>query len=234
MNAWPALETVLYDGWVLRFNGGYTRRANSINPLYPSTLDVDTKITYCSRLYTSRNLRPVYKITHQVNPSDLDAVLSDHEYRREAETSVQTLVIAAGGHENGRRVKISEVVDDQWVRRFMSMNQVPDNNFRIIASMLHRIAAPKCFAGIVREGKNIACGIGVVENHRVGLFDIVVDPRYRQQGIGTQMVSGILDWARSRGVTSAYLQVMIDNAPAMAMYKKIGFNEAYRYWYRVG
>ena len=25
LNAWPALQTVLYDGWVLRFADGYTR-----------------------------------------------------------------------------------------------------------------------------------------------------------------------------------------------------------------
>ncbi|UCC12350.1 MAG: GNAT family N-acetyltransferase [candidate division WOR-3 bacterium] len=234
MNAWPSRETVLYDGWVLRFNDGYTRRANSINPLYPSTLDVKTKITYCKRLYTSRNLRPIYKITHQVNPLDLDEVLSDHEYRREAETSVQTLPITADIHETGHRVKISEVVDEQWIRRFMSMNQMPDDNFRVIASMLHRIATPKCFASIIREGEIIACGIGVIENHAVGLFDIVVDPHLRKQGLGTQLVFGILDWARSQRVTSAYLQVMIDNAPAMAMYAKMGFSEVYRYWYRVG
>ena len=33
MNALPALQTMLYGGWVLRFANGYTRRANSINPI---------------------------------------------------------------------------------------------------------------------------------------------------------------------------------------------------------
>ena len=35
VNAWPSLQTLL-DGWVLRFANGYTRRANSVNLLYPS------------------------------------------------------------------------------------------------------------------------------------------------------------------------------------------------------
>jgi len=34
LNAWPSLHQMLYDGWVLRFSNGYTRRANSVSPIY--------------------------------------------------------------------------------------------------------------------------------------------------------------------------------------------------------
>ena len=34
MNAWPSLQTLLLDGWVLRFAAGYTRRANAVCPLF--------------------------------------------------------------------------------------------------------------------------------------------------------------------------------------------------------
>ena len=44
INAWPSLQTMLYDGWVLRFSDGYTKRANSSNPLYGGVLSVDEKI----------------------------------------------------------------------------------------------------------------------------------------------------------------------------------------------
>jgi hypothetical protein len=46
------LQTVLYDGWLLNFANGYTRRANSVQTLYPSTLDLEEKIDYCEALYT--------------------------------------------------------------------------------------------------------------------------------------------------------------------------------------
>ena len=32
INAFPAVEREIYDGWILNFSGGYTYRANCINP----------------------------------------------------------------------------------------------------------------------------------------------------------------------------------------------------------
>jgi len=29
-NAHPALKTIIYDGWILRFSDGYTNRSNSV------------------------------------------------------------------------------------------------------------------------------------------------------------------------------------------------------------
>ena len=44
MNAWPTMQTMLYDGWVLRSADGYIKHANSVYPLYPSELNLDVKI----------------------------------------------------------------------------------------------------------------------------------------------------------------------------------------------
>ena len=73
MNAWPALQTKVYDGWILRFTNGYTRRANSVNPLYPSKIDLKRKIEYCQRLYEQKNLPTIFKITESVYPHNLDS-----------------------------------------------------------------------------------------------------------------------------------------------------------------
>ena len=37
-NAFPALQTVMYDGWSVRFGGGFTYRVNDANPMYPERL----------------------------------------------------------------------------------------------------------------------------------------------------------------------------------------------------
>jgi ribosomal protein S18 acetylase RimI-like enzyme len=42
----------------------------------------------------------------------------------------------------------------------------------------------------------------------------------------------ILSAANHRGVKKAYLSVVVGNVPAENLYKKLGFKEMYRYWYR--
>ena len=51
LNAWTSIQTVVYDGWLIRFSNGYTKRANSVNPIYESTGDLDRKIAYCENLF---------------------------------------------------------------------------------------------------------------------------------------------------------------------------------------
>ena len=50
-NGHVALNTMQYDGWILRFSNGYTGRANSVSVLYPSEKDMAGKVAYCEKCY---------------------------------------------------------------------------------------------------------------------------------------------------------------------------------------
>ncbi len=233
MNAWPALQTMLYDGWVLRFANGYTRRANSINPIYPSSVDVRDKIQRCERLYRERGLNVVFKMTSAVYPEGLDDVLAGQGYAVDAQTSVQTLDLGKMDRVSAQGVALAESLSDDWLAAFCEMSSIPAQRAPLLSQMLHGIAPAVCFAAIRRGDPAIACGLGVVQAGFVGLYDIVTHPQARQQGHGTQLVASILGWARQRGAHTAYLQVMLNNPPALRLYSKLGFSEIYQYWYRV-
>jgi ribosomal protein S18 acetylase RimI-like enzyme len=76
-------------------------------------------------------------------------------------------------------------------------------------------------------------GLGVLEGAYIGLFDIVVARDYRNTGLGYLVCDNILRWGRQQGATMAYLQVLTNNSPAISLYKKMGFKELYKYWYRM-
>jgi len=233
MNAWPALQTMLYDGWVLRFADGYTRRANSINPIYPSFDDVSDKIRTCERMYRERGLNVVFKMTSAVCPAALDDVLAGHGYAVDAQTSVQTLDLGGMNQSPAQETTLAEAPSDDWLSAFREMSGIPERRGPVLRQMLHSIAPATCFASLRHGDKVIACGLGVLQAGFVGLFDIVTRPESRRQGYGTQLVLNILAWARQHGARTAYLQVMLNNAPALRLYSKLGFNEVYQYWYRV-
>jgi ribosomal protein S18 acetylase RimI-like enzyme len=83
------------------------------------------------------------------------------------------------------------------------------------------------------NGLIIGCGLGVIENQYIGLFDIVIDKQFRNQGFGQTLIENILRWGKSKGAETGYLQVLTDNASAIRLYEKVGFKEAYTYWYRI-
>ena len=76
------------------------------------------------------------------------------------------------------------------------------------------------------------CGLGVVSGGHLGLFDIATDRAHRRQGLGTALCEGLMAWGRERGAHTAYLQVVADNHGAVELYRRLGFEELYRYWYR--
>jgi ribosomal protein S18 acetylase RimI-like enzyme len=75
--------------------------------------------------------------------------------------------------------------------------------------------------------------MGVVEDGHLGLFDLVTDSGVRNRGYGRRLLFDLLAWGLGHGARRAYLQVMLNNAPAIHLYRKVGFQEAYQYWYRI-
>lgn len=233
MNAWPALETIQYDGWIVRFANGFTKRSNSVNPIYDSILDIDSKIEYCEKLYRSRNLPVCFKITDIAKPAGIDKTLEAKGYNHEFDISVQFININKFSKVMDRNVNIVEFTDDSWIENYIKMNETNSLNIPILKQIIDLILLPKCLLTLTKGGIPVGCGLGVVSDKHIGLFDIVIDKQYRNQGLGKILIENLLIWGRSIGAEFGYLQVLADNAPANRLYNKIGFKEVYKYWYRI-
>jgi N-acetylglutamate synthase len=233
LNAWPTLQTIVYDGWILRFADGYTKRANSINPLYSSSQDPDQKIDFAEATYQRQNLPTVFKMTSAVFPGDLDEKLHTRGYQTNSPTSVQTIDISTANLQETHNANFEDDIPDAWLENYCRMNSVPSLHIKTLQKILQNILPNHCFASITSDNRIVACGLGVVQSGHVGLFDIVTDKEFRNRGYGQQIVRSILDWSRQHDAKTAYLQVMLDNMPALNLYAKVGFVEQYQYWYRV-
>jgi RimJ/RimL family protein N-acetyltransferase len=233
LNAWASLQTVLYDGWIIRFANGYTKRANSVNPLYPSNIDLADKLQFCENLYRERNLPVVFKITPSVYPNNLDNVLNESKYQKDSPTSVQTVDLETINFQLSSETDIQENLSSEWLENFCKMSSVSEIQKEVLQKILLNIVPSHCFVSIKSSGRIVACGLGVLQSGHIGLFDIVTDKGFRNQGYGSKIVKSILTWGKYRGAKNAYLQVMLNNASALYLYSKIGFTERYQYWYRI-
>jgi ribosomal protein S18 acetylase RimI-like enzyme len=224
---------VHYDGWALRFANGYTRRANSVNPVFASSLDVDEKIKYCEGLFQARGLNPTFKMTPQIYPENLDNILAKKWYQEQAMTSVQVRDLGDLESPTHATATITERLTDEWLAAYCRLNRVQERQVATLKQILENIIPRHGFVTLHEDGEAVAVGMGVVERGYMGLFDIVTDERLRNRGLGTQLMLHLLNWGKTNGAAHAYLQVMMENAAAQHLYWKLGFREVYQYWYRV-
>lgn len=233
MNAWPALQTQLYDGWVLRFADGYTKRSNSINPIYNSTISLQAKLDFCEKQYEHVNLPKVYKLTPDSQPKNLDDELDKRGYVKIDETSVRVLQMDHYYKAKAGNIHFASEFSDTWINGFLKCSGINERDQMTAKKMLNNIMSEVvCVDKRVGE-KVIGCGFGVIERDYIGIFDIIVDKSYRGNGYGKNIMNSILNTAAEKGVKTAYLQVVVGNRPAENLYENLGFREEYRYWYRV-
>lgn len=76
-----------------------------------------------------------------------------------------------------------------------------------------------------------ASGIATLDGDWVGFRAVAVDPSYRRRGLGLRVMAALLEWGAEQGATTAYLQVLGDNVPALGLYEGLGFAEHHRYRY---
>jgi GNAT superfamily N-acetyltransferase len=240
LNSWPALEQILYDGWILRFSNGYTKRANSVNPLYLSTLDVQQKIATCEALYRERGLRPLFRLTPFSSPSEIDQALEQRDYKVIDETFVLSRELTSsfgGGQAQGPlhwpALRFERL--NNWFAIYCQLRQlrIDSTAQQTHLAILQKIPAKRLPMVLVDGETVVCCAMGVQEGQYVGFFNMFTALEHRNKGYGMQLVSGMLHHAQENGATYAYLQVMKENAPARRLYAKVGFKKVYHYWYRV-
>jgi len=185
-------------------------------------------------VFDEAGLPMLLRLTPFSQPPELDRLLEDRGMRRLDDTRVMVctdpaarspdalphgLQLVAVGHE-----AFAQTVG---LLRGSTLAQRQAHGQRLVN-------APVPFTAQVlkRDGEVVACGQLALEGDIVGLYDVFTAPAARGQGLGRLLCSQLLALAVARGARTAYLQVEADNAPARAVYRRLGFADAYAYHYR--
>jgi N-acetylglutamate synthase len=230
----PAIYQRDYDGWVLRASRTDTRRANSTTALYESTLPLDEKIAFCEEWYRRHDQPAIMRLTEVFAPPELDALLAARGYAREGETFVMTAPVGAAidlappaGTRLSARPAAEGIADLHRLKSSAAAMTEQDTARQSLWRGDEIYLALKTINGVA------AVGLARAENGVVGLFNMRTAEVQRGKGYASVLVAALMAWGRERGAHTAFLQVDCDNKPALAAYRKFGFVERYRYWYRV-
>ena len=198
---WPDLETEPLGDWLLRRSPTATARRAN-SVLAFAPAGVPDAYERVVAFYE----RPVAAV---LPDSDEDALFRGRGWvpeSHDADTLFQLASVAQTRRELRSRAVVPATVD---------LVGVPSAEGRVVTARIGEAAQ----------------GVAAYDRDWVGFRTIEVDPARRREGLGLAVMAALLGWGAEQGATTAYLQVLGDNAGALDLYRGLGFttHHAYRY-----
>ena len=245
VSSWPPVESDRVGEWLLRASGGFSARANSALLLGDPGLPVDEALAEVSAYYDVRGLPPwAQVVTGSAERELLDASGWVGARPGEADT---TFLLTGVGRALRLLRRTPGVLVTPPAEPLVTDRATPDwlaGDARALthgATALAVLEAPPevAFARVPagEDGRAPAAAAGRAALSRgagdtwVGITDVRVAPEHRRRGLASAVLEALLGWAAERGATTAYLQVREDNAAAMALYGRLGFERHHSYAY---
>ncbi|MGD9956567.1 MAG: GNAT family N-acetyltransferase [Candidatus Nanopelagicales bacterium] len=230
---WPPYETAALGDWTLRASGGLTGRANSARVAGDPGLPLEQALELVAAWYAERGLPPILQIPE---PSRWDDDLDRLGWMAARRTTVRTVgtdeLVRAAGHLPDRVVARRSDVPDAALLALVEPSLEPAGLARILTGPPVRVFVSLRDA----EGALLAAGRASTAaspaGRWAGITSVAVAELARRRGLGRAVMGELGRWAAERGAGSTYLQVMAQNAPAIALYEQLGFVLHHTYCYR--
>lgn len=223
------------DGWLLRYSPGKARRARCVQAVAAGRLPLDERLALCRAVFDEAGLPMLLRITPFSLPAGLDQALADRGYGTLDDTRVMVATEPAARAEPlPPNLQIERLAPAAFAEVVGTLRGSPSGQRAAQAQRLLASPVP-CQGWVLRrpdEPAVLACGQMATEADLVGLYDVFTAPEERGQGLARLLCSQLLALAVQGGARTAYLQVEADNAPARAVYQRLGFADAYAYHYR--
>jgi N-acetylglutamate synthase len=230
VRAWPALETSNVSGWLWRYTGGGSQRANSVSPLDFFGADVEAAIAAAEQLYGARGATPMFQVCDVVAPADLDQRLARRGYRLQEPCTCLAKPIG-GAATMPAGIEVADRAGEDWLSVYLT--GVTMSRRAAAPAILSRVPAPAAFLLRRQDGKPISVALAVAHDGVVIAECVATHPEHRRQGASAQLMRALEAWGVAHGARVAALQAVAANAPAQALYAKLDYHPVGGYHYRV-
>lgn len=219
-----------FQGWLLPFDSGTVSRAHSAVPLRHVPAD-EGLVDQVEARYRARGLRAVFRLANEACFDGLRQDLAQRGYQAGKPVLVQVATVQAMRAACAAEpAETADAPDAAWAALFLAEGFDPvDGASRVKA--LSR-ARGSVYASVRENGKTVAAGTGAFSHGWSSVHGMRTDQACRGRGLAGRVLAGIAGVAELRGITRAFLQVEDVNAPALALYRRAGFETvwSYDYW----
>ena len=229
LDAVAPVEQEQFDAWILPFDKSTIGRATSAVPLRHHNIDPST-LEQIEARYTVRGLQAAFRIADVPNLAPLTERLSHMGYSATQPTLVQigdikTLLAL----ESAEQILIERSASDTWASVYTAEGFDPVDG----AHRVQALSRSQCvvYATINRGDQAIAAGTASMSQGWIGIHGMRTVISARGKGLATGILQGLARSAAQNSYERVYLQVEANNSPALALYRRAGFQTAWRYHY---
>lgn len=223
----------LLDGWLIRLSPGKAKRARSINAIAEGRLPLEERLALARAAFSAAGLPLIIRIT-PFSPAGLDAALAEQGFRRFDDTRVMVQPALSDVQVPAlpQGCGLEQLPVQQFAELVGELRGSPPEQRLAQAERMAQLPVPCRGYALRCEGAVVACGVMTTEADLVGLYDVFTRPDFRGRGLARSLCEQLIGLARSAGARVSYLQVDDENTPARAVYRRLGFTDAYAYHYR--
>lgn len=215
--------------WLIPIDRGSIGRAKSATPLWAAACD-EASLDHIEQRYQAAKLPPAFRVPDLPHFADLHQRLQARGYQASRPTLVQTAAVQTMRElASPESVSVDMQPDAAWCQLFLGPGFDPvDGASRV--NTLGR-AHGNVFASLRMDGCTLSGGAGSFSHGWASVHGMRTVATHRGRGLATQVLAALAEVAQSRGLDRCFLQVEADNQAALALYRRAGFHDAWRYAY---
>ena len=220
---WPPAEYLEAGPWLLRRGDGGGQRVSAA-----STTDQSADLGPAERGMRAWGQTPLFRLTP--DQALLDARLAEAGYAVKDPVTLYAAPVASLANGRGEAVKVFRVnsplamVDEIWARGGIGPGR---------RAVMTRPTGPRMTFLARADDRPVGVAFVAVDGDIAMIHAIEIAPEHRCKGGGALLIRGAASFAAEHGARWLALAVTEANAPARALYERLGIALAGSYHYRI-